>query len=168
MAILIQKLKEKTGISNKDITPPPGWLTLEELEKAEKEKDSTELMEFEQSVSRFLPLAAKRAEALINLLGQRLNMIIPMSYLTIENSTTFHSVMLVSQEDYLSPEMQAARLLTKKDREKNKDFDMHYTFTVGVEYLLKNSMTANSYQLKNMPDFEKKLQVELVYLNHAV
>jgi hypothetical protein len=170
MALMIQKLTDKTQPGLQSITPPPGWLTIDQLAKLEQQKENDDLKQFEQSVSHFLPMAAKRTQDLIDLLDRRLNIKVPISYLTIENATTFHATMLLDQGDYLSPEMQAARILTEKDKQKNSDFDMHYTFTVGTEYMQRSSVTANanSYQLKNIPEFEKNLQVELVYLNQAV
>jgi len=161
MALLIQKLQEQ---ANSTMATPAGWLTIEEMEKAEVKEQKDNLAEFEQSISRFLPLAAKRAQNLVTSLYERFKIKIPVSYLSIEDGTTFHVLMLVSQKDYLSPEMQAARLLTEKHYFREDKFDMHYTYTIGIENLSKNSMVSNSYKLKHITEFEKNLQVELVYL----
>jgi|GEM_PF-2807858 len=162
MALLIQKVEE--DIKGK-LTIPAGWLTVEELEKKHIRDEEVDIKEFEESVSRYLPLATKRAEKLINDLNEKLNIRIPISYLSIENSTTFHVVMLVAQEDYLAPEMQKARLLVEKDKSQDREFDMHYVFTVGTEYMQRSSIIPNSYKLKHIPDFERNMQIELVYLS---
>ena len=164
MALLIQKIQNP---ANSRTLPLPGWLTIQELERDEIEKEKASVREFEQSVSHFLPLAAQRAQELINTLDDRLSIVVPISYLTIENSTTFHVVMLVSQEDYLSPEMQAARLITENFNLKDDNFDMHYTYSIGVEHLIETSMIGNSYKLKHISEFEKNLQVELVYTQNG-
>ena len=161
MALLIQKVDEE--IKGK-LTIPAGWLTVEELEKKQVRDEEEDMVAYEESVSRFLPLATKRAEMLINDLNEQWNIVIPISYLTIENKTTFHVTMLVGQEDYLSPRLQAARLLIETDKMKDREFDMHYVLTVGTEYMQRNVLLTNSYRLKHVPDFERNMQIELVYL----
>jgi len=162
MAILIQKIE-----NNSTANAPTGWLTIKDLEQSNVKEQKEKLREPEQSVSKYFPLAAKRVQKLIDQLKERLNMSIPLSYLKIENNSTFHVTMLVSQSTFLSPEMQAAKLLIAKERAEKQEFDMHYTFTVGSEFMLKNSMAPNSYEIRNIPEFEKDLQAEQVYLNQT-
>ena len=169
MEVLIQKLLEGPETDPKAPATPTGWLTISQLEKIEQDKERNNVKEFEKSVSRYLPQAAKKAQKLVSMLDNKLDIRVPVSYLTIENSTTFHVVMLVNQSDYLSPEMVKARMMASWSNQQNEEFDIHYTFTVDVQFLgtNTNSTFAPNYKLKHIPDFAKNLQVELLYMHET-
>ena len=160
---------ESPDTISKAPVPPTGWLTISQLEKMEKEKERSNVKEFEKSISRYLPQAAKKAQNLVSTLDNKLDIRVPVSYLTIENSTTFHVIMLVNQGDYLSPEMVKAKMMADWSNNHNEEFDIHYTFTVDVQFLGTNTYNtfAPNYKLKYLPDFAKNLQVELLYMHET-
>jgi hypothetical protein len=132
------------------LQPPAGWvspgdpmiLKLRDFEKANDDHDS--------SVTNNLPLAAEKVEMLIDRLYLQLGIPVPLSYLRIDEATSFHVLLLISRGNFTSPKIHAARFLAEQFMYNNNTFDVHCQFTVQSENLLIDSILAKGYRLMHI------------------
>ena len=110
-----------------------------------------DLKEFELTASHYLSLAAAKAQKLITDLQNKLNIKVNISYLTVDDSTSFHVTMLVNMVNFLSPDIQAARILASNNRRDTVGFDMHYTFAAGMaREVVSSNAVPNHYRFKKI------------------
>ena len=130
---------------NDKLVPPTGWAIVEEdLEKPENKKEK----EAEGKVIKNLPEATKLTERLVSDIERKSGIPIPEMYLRVDADTTFHVVLLVSQENFHAPKMAIAHILVDEYTNFQKDFDIHFTFSVQTEYARRAQLFENDYKLK--------------------
>ena len=132
---------------NDKLVPPSGWYAPDENEEERQAMVNEE--EEEQEVINHLPLAAKVAEDLVDIIEKRTPIRIPESYMRVETDTKFHVVFLVDNEDYHAPEMAIAHILADSARKNEERFDIRFTFSVQVEFLKKCALYPGGYKLKH-------------------
>jgi hypothetical protein len=136
--------------SEQSIVLPRGWVIPEGIHTINGH--ANESQDYRNSTVYNLPLAAKRAEELIDILYERQIMDVPLSYLRIDESTSFHILLLVSRFDFLSPKIHAARLLATQFSYPGDTFDMHFQFSVIAENMRMDSILAQGYRLMHTGD----------------
>lgn len=140
----------------KNIAAPQGWYPGEEIQSY---NDVPAVIQtFERTVNATLPLAAKRAEDLITMLDQRYGINVSTAYLTIDVDATYHVLLLVSQEEYHSPYMQAAHILVEKFAGSSVDLPIRFTFTVGREHMISH-FNSGQYKFKYVHSIEMQKPV---------
>ena len=132
-------------LNNNTIQPPHGWTIAEEPEHADKAGWDME------TLNRNLPLACNEAIALIDQIQTELNVHIPEAYLRVEEGKIFHILLLTSQEDFLSPKILAAKILTEECSKTEDRFDIRFSFTNLEENTHKNVIIEHGYRLKHRP-----------------
>ena len=139
-------------LKDKQIIPPDGWFTEEEVRESNSYKSLDEL---KQVITKTLPLATHRAEELMIALKKRFNIEVPIAYLTSDTNGTFHIFLLIDREDFLSPKLQAAKILTEKYSGSDNEYSIRFTFTVGREHNM-SYLIENKYKLKYIHSVEVK------------
>lgn len=152
MIAQMQTLPEAFLPQINSIVPPQGWFPEEEILYSKNINDST-LQSFQQTVSTTLPEAAKRSEELIDTLNDRLGIDVSISYLSVDIDANYHVLLLVTERDYHSPNIRAARLLAEKFVGNSSNLAIRYTFTVGRERIMSH-FTTTDYRLKYVHHME--------------
>ena len=134
-----------------EITPPHGWITVDELQHVKPVSEQQEFEQFKKSVNLTLPYVAGNVEELIHELLYNIDMIISDTYLTIDSDKAYHALLLVSREDFLSPKIQAARILANRYLTSTASIGMRYTFSVDEEHY-RAHVADNTYKLKYVPN----------------
>lgn len=149
-------LPTTTNIENALITqvaPPKGWFADDEVKSSQLDAyNNTE--EYVRAINSSLPQATKRSEELIHALDAQLEIIVSTAYLTIDADAAYHVFLLVTQDDYHSPHMQAAHLLVEKFTSNSLDLTVRFTFTVGREHVM-SYLTSNEFKLKYIYSIEQ-------------
>lgn len=128
---------------------PIGWVTTT-LKNKNLNKAESAPQEDEAFINHNLPLAATRAEQLIDALDEELTIPVPVSYMRIETGSLFHILLLISREDFLSPKIQAARLLADKYAKTDGNYDIRFSFAVESENLINTHSKFNEYRLMHV------------------
>ncbi|MCW3121829.1 MAG: hypothetical protein JWQ38_1321 [Flavipsychrobacter sp.] len=141
------------GNIEEQLNPPSGWIVPEEAMPSLNyhSKEDTR----RRSISYNLPLVALRAEQLIEALNDRFSIPVPITYLRIDEGTSFHILLLVERKDYLSPKIHAARLLAEQYMQHDDNFDIHFLFSVRTENMLVDPITAQGYTLMHIQNGQK-------------
>jgi len=147
-----QRIRREWRVDENNIVPPMGWIG-PQSQIADDHANEREI--YRQSVAYNLPRIAKRAERLIEALRENLDIFVPISYLRIDNSTTFHVLLLVELQDFLSPNIHAARLLSDKYKYEEDSFYIRFIFSVKSENMIMDTMLAQGYKLMHINDTEK-------------
>lgn len=133
---------------------PAGWVTTTLKNKNLKTEPVQPPAPDEAFISHNLPLAAARAEQLIDALDRELTIPVPVSYMRIETGSLFHILLLISREDFLSPKIQAARLLADKYAKTDGNYDIRFSFAVESENLVNTSSKFSEYKLMHVRNTE--------------
>jgi hypothetical protein len=150
MSIISERGINKAGRLNDELEPPKGWfIAEEELERNYITSNHARPEETERFIKANLPLAAKRAERLIDALGKKLNIEVPESYLRVRDDGAFHVLLLVSQADFVSPKIAAARILAEEFA-RTEAYDICFTFSVQSESV--NVVVRSDYKLKHIKE----------------
>ena len=132
---------------NDKLTPPKGWIAVthvvDEKPRTEAEKH------WEEMVMRYLPIATKLSENLVDAIEHRTSIIVPESYLRIETDTKFHVVLLVKDNLFHVPEMAIAHILADEYTQTETRFDLHFTFSVLTEFNRRLALYPDEYKLKH-------------------
>lgn len=130
-----------------NITLPEGWYADDENKNsAESTYDNT--AEFIAHVNNTLSPAAQRTEELIDELYNQLDIVVNTAYLTIDADTAYHVFLLVSLEEYHSPHIQAAQLMTEKFTGNTLNLAIRFTFTVDREHII-SYVSSSRFKLKH-------------------
>ncbi len=105
-----------------------------------------------------LPMAAGRVEQLIDALKEELSITVPVSYMRIESGTVYHILLLISKFDYLSPKIQAARILAEKYSKTDGSYDIRFSF--GIESEIMTSNRYNEYRLMHVRQYQDSVNEE--------
>ncbi len=132
------------------ITLPQGWAMADS--QSALLIHSEEIPDYEHSVVFNLPLVAKRTEQLIEILNERFDLPVPVSYIRIDDSTAFHVLLLVDRFDFLSAKMYQARILAEQFMHKDDTYDIHFQFSVLSENGLIQSLLSQGYKLMHFDD----------------
>jgi hypothetical protein len=144
MSLSIQKTQRTSNMANENqLMSPKGWVSTG-YQKGTSKRDDSEKQN--------LPLAAARAEQLIDALKEELSIAVPVSYMRIETGTLYHILLLITKFDFLSPKIQAARILAEKYSKTDGAYDIRFSF--GIESELMNSLKNNEYKLKHVRQYE--------------
>ena len=146
MISIIQNMAERDNIEGEILNPPDGWVLPEDSQAMLNNHP----FPHRKSVAFNLPLVALRAEQLIDALNERLSIHVPVSYLRIDEGTSFHVLLLVNRPDYLSPKIYAAKLLAENYMHKDDQFDIHFVFSVRSENIFVDPITAQGYTLMHI------------------
>ncbi len=147
MSVIFERSQSRINRINSELQAPKGWFTAEELESNVNNNDNgTEVTLY---VKEHLPMAAKRAERLIAALKDKFNIDVPESYLRVRLDDAFHVLMLISQDDYSSPKIAAARILAE-EYARTANYDIAFTFAVLSQVVVDNNIIANGYKLKHV------------------
>jgi len=136
------------------MSSPSGWVTTTLKNKNLKTEAAPE--EDQKFIDHNLPLAAARAEQLIDALGEELSIPVPVSYMRIETGSLFHILLLISREDFLSPKIQAARLLADKYAKTDGNYDIRFSFAVESENLVNTHTKFSEYKLMHVRNNEQQ------------
>ncbi len=140
---MIQNKGERDDMDDKILNPPQGWVLPEDAQGMLHNHP----FERRKSVACNLPLAALRAEQLIDALMDQLSIQVPISYLRIDEGTSFHILLLVERPDFLSPKIHAARILAEQYMHKEDQFDIHFIFSVRSENIFVDPIAEQGYTL---------------------
>ena len=132
------------------VMSPKGWVSTGYQKGTNAKRDDSEKQN--------LPLAAARAEQLIDALQEELSISVPVSYMRIETGTLYHILLLISKFDFLSPKIQAARILAEKYSKTDGAYDIRFSF--GIESELMNSLKNNEYKLKHVRQLDDNTEEE--------
>jgi len=150
MSIISEKGLNKSGRLNDELVPPKGWFSAEEeLEKNYITNAHEKPEDTERFIEEHLPMAARRAERLIDALKKKLNIEVPESYLRVRDDGAYHILLLVSQADYVSPKIAAARILAEEFA-RTEIYDICFTFSVQSESVVNNIVLRGDYKLKHV------------------
>ena len=142
---------KKESMEEEILNPPEGWI----LPKDAQSMLSNHPFERRKSVAYNLPLVALRAEQLIDGLMDSLSIRVPVSYLRIDEGTSFHILLLVDRPDYLSPKINAARILAEQYIHKDDQFDIHFIFSVRSENIFVDPIAIQGYTLMHIREDQK-------------
>ena len=153
MDLPVQKTNHTSSreIDNQMISPT-GWVTTTLKNKNLKAESAP--AEDEKFINHNLPLAAARAEQLIDALNEELAIPVPVSYMRIETGSLFHILLLISREDFLSPKIQAGRLLADKYAKTDGNYDIRFSFAVDSENLVNTHTKFIEYKLMHVRNAE--------------
>ncbi len=149
MSVIFEKVSDKLNKFNDRLEAPKGWFTAEELEKNYVTNTNERPEETELFIKHNLPMAAKRAERLIDTLERKLNIEVPESYLRVRADTAFQVLLLVKHDDFVSPKIAAARLLAE-EYSRTEAYDICFTFSVISESVVNTLVLPNEYKLKHI------------------
>lgn len=141
---------QKEGIEgeiNEEI--PEGWI-IPEIQGSTN--GTVAGIRYDNVIKQNLPLVAQRTEALIEALNDRLIIPVSVTYLRIDEGSSFQALLLVDQFDYLSPKIHAARILAEKFTYANDTFDIRFLFSVKSENMIRETMKAKGYNLMRVSD----------------
>jgi hypothetical protein len=138
MTLLIQKNQSISDLANNSQISDEGWITTD-LQWGRGES--------EIALSNNLPLAARRAEQLMDVLEDELSMPVSVSYIRVETGILFHLLLLISREDFLSPKMQVARAIAERFAQINSSYDIRFAFAIESENMMQNIIRFNGYRL---------------------
>lgn len=149
-------IKDTTALNTEGqaLYAPNGWVIPEEAMSSLNNHVQEE--KHRRTVAHNLPVAALRAEQLIEELNDRLSIKVPVCYLRIDEGVSFHVLLLVERTDYTSPKIHAARLLAEKYMQQNKEFDIHFVFSVRSENMLVDPIKAQGYALMHLWEDQKE------------
>lgn len=122
--------------------PPAGWDLADYPEVTIHERD------YNSSLKENTRLACREAVEVINKIQSELNIHIPESYMRVDLDNTFHVLLLTSQDDFLSPKLQAAKIVTERYSRAERRFDIRFSFTNLEENTHKSTILDNGYMLK--------------------
>ncbi|MBC7552801.1 MAG: hypothetical protein H7257_02355 [Taibaiella sp.] len=132
------------------INPPEGWETVDEMQQVKAQNEPLEIERIKRRINLMLPYVAHQIEDLIASVRDRCNIQVSESFLTIDADTAFHAILLVSQDDFLSPKIQAAKILAEQYLNGTKTVGIRYTFTVGEEHL-RAHLSDSTHKLRYIP-----------------
>ncbi len=151
MSVIFERGQNNATRDTIEVEAPNGWFTAEELEQTVVNTNERP-EESKLYIKEHLPMAAKRAERLIDALQKKLNIEVPESYLRVRADGVFQILLLVSQADYISPKIAAARILAEEFARTNA-YDICFTFSVQSQNVLSNTALANGYKLKHVTEY---------------
>jgi hypothetical protein len=149
-ADIVKNLQEVTDEIIAEINPPAGWVAIDELSHsliAPVPYINDE--DIKKSLKLTLPIATSKAELLIKEIERRFEIKITETYLTVDSLNSFHLVLLVTQHDFLSPKMQAVRVLAEGMLNSNSAVSIRHTFSIDEEHIRAHS-GAEGYKLLHM------------------
>lgn len=154
----VNMIMETTAIPSKElipqisnIAPPAGWEG-EQISISSTALPSV-IESFETTVNGTLPHAAKRTENLIDAIYGKFGISVSTAYLNVDTEATYHALLLVSQDEYHSPYMQAARILVDKFTGTTSKLPIRFTFGVGREHVA-SFVAGSQYQFKYIHSIE--------------
>jgi len=153
MSIIAEKGLNKPGRLNDELVSPKGWFSAEEeLGKPLVTNSQEKLEETGRFIKEHLPMAARRAERLIDALKKKLSVEVPESYLRVRDDGVYHVLLLVSQTDYISPKIAAARVLADEIARRTRTYDICFTFSVQSERAINKDVHRTVYKLKHLQE----------------
>ena len=136
-------------IDNRMISPP-GWITTTLKNKNLKTEVPSTQEEGKMVPDQYLSAAAARAEELIDALNNELAIPVPVSYMRVETGALFHVLLLTDIDSFLSPKIQAARLLADKYSKTDGSYDIRFSFAVESENLVNTHSKFSEYKLMHI------------------
>ena len=133
---------------------PPGWVTTTLKNKNLKAESIPPEEDEKKFLNEHLPAAAARAEELIDALNAELAIPVPVSYMRVETGSLFHILLLTDMDSFLSPKIQAARLLADKYSKTNGDYDIRFSFAVESENFISTHTKFSEYRLMHVRNTE--------------
>ena len=127
------------------IPSPQGWVTtgIHVINLNEKKLQTEEPVALPDNN---LSLAAKRTEQLIEALKGGLSIDVPISYMRVEKETMFHILLLISESDFHSPKIVAARMLAEKFA-RTEEYDIKFVFAIESENRMNHTIRFGGYKL---------------------
>ncbi len=138
MTLLIQQSKYEPALASDSNRSTIGWVNADlQIVRGESEA----------SLAQNLPLAARRADQLMDALETELAMEVSVSYMRIETNMLFHILLLVSREDFLSSKIQEARAIAERFARINSSYEVRFAFAIESENMMENIIKFNGYRL---------------------
>jgi hypothetical protein len=130
-----------------NIALPAGWQITEYVPDGPTASETENINALRQKISTHLPEIVHNLDRYIDVLHRDYDIEIPESYISVDETATFHITILVSDQDYHSPELIAAKLhmheyLSARDRA----VSIQVKFSVAEEYY-KSHQTQRVYKL---------------------
>ena len=151
MAIIEAKGINKLIQQNDELEPTNGWFTTDEqLGRNYVTKSNNEPEETDRFIKEHLPMAAKKAETLIDEIKKHLNIGVPESYLRVRQDGVYHVLLMVSLEDFVSPKIAAARVLANEIARRTRTYDISFTFSVQSGTVINKVVQRSYYTLKHI------------------
>ncbi len=144
-ALNYQEAQLMAGFPSNMVPSPQGWVTtgIHVINlNAEKVKSDEALSTYDANLTK----AAKRTEQLIDALNEGLSVEVSVSYMRVEKDTMFHFLLLISEDDFHSPKIVAARLLAEKFA-KTEGYDIRFAFAIESENRMSHTMRFGGYKL---------------------
>ncbi len=125
-----------------DIAVPSGWEIADGITDAHSEEDRANTELLKKKISTQFPVIADTVERYIADTYDVFDILITNAVIAIHADATFHILLLVNQEDFFSPRLNAAKLQAKEVLTTIGNMSMQYKFVSAVEY-------HKSYQLQH-------------------
>ena len=145
VVIYNRKRNDKVSMDDK-IVLPTGWFAMNDLEKT-----AAKMLEHgvEYVTVKYLPEVAEKAEKIIHVIKSNASIEVPESYIKLSGDNAFLLLLLVSKEDYHSPQMFEAKYIANTFLA-HVDFDVRINFSILEEHIKNKLLHPEQYLLKHL------------------
>jgi hypothetical protein len=140
---------DKLNFSGKKVllTAPNGWTRVDKEEYLlPAVGDDTRVSE--KLLSQNLEKVAQLTDRLIREVSAK-NIEVYVAYLKVEKISQFRVLLLVDQQVFHMPKIQAAHILAEEISTEDHDIDVHFMFSVQSEFVIQENLFSTGYILKH-------------------